>query len=383
LPSQGQITFLMPQQFAGTANQSGLAEFYVSSGTISIIALRANPTGAVTSAPVFFETGTPIITTGSGGGGGGQGGGGGGGGGGGSTLPTQQEIDTWSSRGSYVSGSISFGRSTIYLTTDSIGVNGATTTTTITKGDGVNASFTRISGAELGKLLRGELPPGYPNLAPSVGSCAVYDITALTNPYPSLTFLGLDAGPQISVNGPNGSQSAVRQGNQSTGFSYHAQNVPNTYLAPGHYTFSGPGGADIGSFSGALDTVSDLVVTNPDDFKVIDRASGFTVHWTGGDSSTVTTIAGASLSVSQSGGASGFAFACIQNTSAGSFTVPASILTQLAPSSTINAGPITLVTRGSFTVTAPGQGVRLASPSGVDILTANNGWTWTFSPQYK
>ncbi len=64
LPSQGQITFLMPQQFAGTANQSGLAEFYVSSGTISIIALRANPTGAVTSAPVFFETGTPIITTG-------------------------------------------------------------------------------------------------------------------------------------------------------------------------------------------------------------------------------------------------------------------------------------------------------------------------------
>ena len=65
LPAEGQIAFLMrdPSYFPGTANQSGLAEFYVSSGTISIIALRANGS-AITSAPVFFETGTPIITTG-------------------------------------------------------------------------------------------------------------------------------------------------------------------------------------------------------------------------------------------------------------------------------------------------------------------------------
>ena len=382
LPSQGQVTFLMPQQFSDTGGKSGLAEFYVSSGTISIIALRANPSGAVTSAPVFFETGTPVITTGSGGDNGG-GGSGGQTGGGGSILPTQQEIDSWISRGNYVSGSIDLGRSTIYFTVDNVGANGVTPTTTITKGDGVNAHFSRTSGADLGKALRGELPPGYPNLAPSPGTCAVYDITALNNPFPNLTTVGLDAGPQITVNGPNGTQAAVRQGSQSIGFSYRAANVPNTYLAPGHYTFSGPGGADIGSFSGALDTVPDFVVTNPDDFKVIDRASGVTVHWTGGDSSTVVTIAGGSIVVSQSGSASGFAFSCIQNTSAGSFTVPGSILTQLAPSATLSVGGFTLVTRGSFSVVAPGRGVRLPTPSGMDILTANNGWTWTFSPQYK
>ncbi len=76
LPSQGQITFLLPTPFPETSGKSGLAEFYVSSGTISIIALRANGS-AITSAPVFFETGTPIITTGGSGGGGGGGGGGG------------------------------------------------------------------------------------------------------------------------------------------------------------------------------------------------------------------------------------------------------------------------------------------------------------------
>jgi hypothetical protein len=327
---------------------------------------------------VFFETGTPVITTASGGGGGN-----GGGQGGGSTLPTKQEIDSWISRGSYTSGSISLGRSTISLTVDSIGVNGVTPTTTVTKGDGVNAQFSRTSGADLGKLLRGELPPGYPNLAPSPGTCVVYDINGLANPYPNVSFIGLDAGPQITVNGPNGTQMAVRQSNQSSGFSYRAINVPNTYLASGHYTFTGPGGTDVGSFSGALDTVLDLVVTNPDDLKVINRANGVTVRWTGGDSSTVLTISGGSITVNSSGSTSGFAFACIQNTSAGSFTVPSSILSQVPASATINAGGFNLVTRGSFSVTAAGQGVRLPTPSGLDILTANNGWTWTFTPQYQ
>ena len=56
LPPQGQITFLMPSQFPDTATKSGLAEFYVSSGTISIIALRANGT-AITSARYFRDRG--------------------------------------------------------------------------------------------------------------------------------------------------------------------------------------------------------------------------------------------------------------------------------------------------------------------------------------
>ena len=379
LPSQGQIAFLMrdPSYFPETAGKSGLAEFYVSSGTISIIALRANPSGAITSAPVFFETGTPIISTG--GGGGDQGGGGGGG----STIPTQAEIDSWIARGSYTSGNLSLGRSTIFFTVDSIGGNGSvTTTTTTTKTDAFSGQFTRFSGSDLGKSLRGELPPGFPNLAPAVGSCVVYDPNAITNPYPNLTTAGLDAGSQLTTSGPNGTQVAPRESIPDIGFAYSAKNVPNTYLAAGHYTFSGPGGADVGALSGALDTVADLVVTNPDGLKVINRASGVTVHWTGGDSSTVLTISGGSLIVSE-GSTTGAAFVCRQNTSAGSFTVPASILTQLPASASTDVVGFSLVTRGSLSVTAGGQGVRLATPSGLDILTANNAWSWTFTPQYQ
>jgi hypothetical protein len=47
------------------------------------------------------------------------------------------------------------------------------------------------------------------------------------------------------------------------------------------------------------------------------------------------------------------------------------------------AGGVSIITRGSFAVTASGKGARFTSPSGVDILTANNSWVWTFTPQYQ
>jgi hypothetical protein len=74
LPAQGHMAFSLSQQFASTAGVRGTAEFYVSSGSISILALRFNPTGGFTAAPVYAQSGSPII--------------GGGGGGGGGTLPT-------------------------------------------------------------------------------------------------------------------------------------------------------------------------------------------------------------------------------------------------------------------------------------------------------
>ena len=64
LPANGQTTFLMPTQFPATAGKSGLAEFFTS-GTISSIALRANPSGAFTTAPVYAESGPPVIATSS------------------------------------------------------------------------------------------------------------------------------------------------------------------------------------------------------------------------------------------------------------------------------------------------------------------------------
>jgi hypothetical protein len=67
IPAQGHMTFTLPQQFTATAGQSGLAEFYTSSGTISMLALSFNPAGSLTTAPVYPET-APIIAGGSSGG---------------------------------------------------------------------------------------------------------------------------------------------------------------------------------------------------------------------------------------------------------------------------------------------------------------------------
>ena len=376
LPSQGQITFLMPAQFPGTAGKSGLAEFYVSSGTLSFIALRGNPSGGITSAPVYFESGSPVITTG------------GGGtpieGGGTDTTPTGAEIDSWIARGNYASGTVNLTRSTVYVTTESFGAGGVTTATTTKKTDEFGAVFVRASGADLGKVLRNELPAGFPNLLPTPGSCVVYNTSTLTNPYPNLTSTGLDAGPQITSSGPNGVQQALRKSNQASGFTYAATGVPNTYLSAGQYTLSGPGGADVGAFSGMLNISPDFVVSNnPDEFKLINRGSGITVRWTGGDPSTVLTIAGGSGALGQGGAINVGAFVCIQNVSAGQFTVPASILSQLPASQVIGAGGFNIVTRGTFSVVARGKGARFTAPSGLDILTAINGWAWSYTPQYQ
>ena len=66
LPAQGHMAFALPDQLPATAGHSGLAEFYLGSGravlgNISMIALRFNPTGGFTTAPVYEQTGAPIV----------------------------------------------------------------------------------------------------------------------------------------------------------------------------------------------------------------------------------------------------------------------------------------------------------------------------------
>src|SRR5262249_48886242 len=62
IPAQGHMSFFLPQQFPGTSGQRGLMEF-TTSGSLSMIALRFNPTGAFTAAPVYAQTGSSIIGT--------------------------------------------------------------------------------------------------------------------------------------------------------------------------------------------------------------------------------------------------------------------------------------------------------------------------------
>jgi hypothetical protein len=65
LPANGYLAFTLPQQFPSTASQNGLLEFYTSTGSISLIALRFNPTGGFTASPVYAEAGAPILDAGA------------------------------------------------------------------------------------------------------------------------------------------------------------------------------------------------------------------------------------------------------------------------------------------------------------------------------
>jgi hypothetical protein len=276
----------MPQQFAGTANQSGLAEFYVSSGTISIIALRANPTGAVTSAPVFFETGTPIITTGSGGGGGGGGNGGG--------------------NGNIVAGGFTVAKVTVTL--PSTGTNTS---------ESIGGNFSSYTQAEW----------QYPFSASTFGACSVLDIT---NPAkaPYLPDAYLDAGT-ITVSGPNlPSGTVIPKSITQTGPSYILIDTTGTKLADGGtYTISGSGGTQVGPFTASATLPQSFTVTNWDAIAAINRANGLTVNWSGtGFNTVIITATGQSLATAET-----FTVSCVVAGSLGTYSIPQGALAMLFP----------------------------------------------------
>ncbi len=71
LKAMAHTAFVLSQTFPVIAGHRGLAEFYSATGNISMIGFRFNPTQSFTAAPVFFQTGAPLITAPSTGGGGG------------------------------------------------------------------------------------------------------------------------------------------------------------------------------------------------------------------------------------------------------------------------------------------------------------------------
>jgi uncharacterized protein (TIGR03437 family) len=284
---------------------------------------------------------------------------------------TQEEIDRWSAAGTFTTGSINLGRTTLYAVADAVpGVNASTT---ITKTDTLGASFSRVSGSALGQYLRGQGASAY---TPSVGSCVVY--TGLyADQLPPLTVSALDAGASVSSSGPGGVITAPRDG-----LAYSLR-IPNPYVVAGRYTLSGAGGPSVGAFSGTFDIAPEFVVANPEDFKQITRSAGVTVRWNGGDPTIPISITGTSVPISVTGIQSApVNFACSANGADGRFTIPGTILSQLPASTPIVGAGLTLPVRGSFSVTSPGKGVRI-SASGVDYLTGNNSWTLTVTTDYR
>lgn len=163
-----------------------------------------------------------------------------------------------------------------------------------------------------------------------LGTCVVYNST---NPQGASAYFGsfnpLDAGPSIQITGPNGSKTMpVNSQGQVT------LSGGGNFLAPGAYTIAGTGGADIGKFSVPYTIPTPPTLTSPTTGPSgppvpVNRANGITFNWTGGAANSYIQIQGGNST--DNTGTVGVSFNCNAPASAGTFTIPPSVLLTLPP----------------------------------------------------
>ncbi|MDQ6704394.1 MAG: hypothetical protein M3Z85_00365, partial [Acidobacteriota bacterium] len=204
------------------------------------------------------------------------------------------------------------------------------------------------------------------------GACSVFTFASSSGGTPVVTgdfkVIGLDAGPALTLTGPNGvkqvAKTAGDPGSYSATLSGGTPGQPNTappYLIKGSYQFSGPGGADVGAFTATLNLSDPLVWTNEDSINTVVRAQGLNVTWTGGDPNSYVNIGGFSFSGSPNPVGAGFS--CAEKVSAGQFTVPPLVLLALPANAAAGPGGFSLNLLSVGTNTTP---AKFSAP-GIDV----------------
>ncbi len=167
--------------------------------------------------------------------------------------------------------------------------------------------------------------------APPPGSCQVYGhVNGLTGT-PINIVGGLDAGPQMTVQGPNGTESVPGSGGTYKG----TLSANGSYLSAGTYMVSVPGGGDVAKFSVPVTIPAMPTMTYPTpDAKsptAATRADGLTVTWTGGQANELIQIEG--FNATDNTYSAGADFLCTAPATAGTFTIPPSVLLAMPPGS--------------------------------------------------
>lgn len=223
-----------------------------------------------------------------------------------------------------------------------------------------------------------------------VGSCYVFrrtgDITAITTGTPPQA---LDAGNQLTLNGPNASNKAVpNQTDPTTGRRLNSYSttlyssgfmgfggVGSPTLTQGAYTMAGSGGPDVGAFTANINVPGAFTWTNETSVPaVVPRSQNLPITWTGGGDGLVTIFgfAGSTTAGTQTSPIFDVAgFTCIAQASAGNFSVPSSVLQQLPQvSGDVNSGAIGSISVLAIPDASKGQGVfsaPLAAGGNVDF----------------
>jgi hypothetical protein len=197
-----------------------------------------------------------------------------------------------------------------------------------------------------------------------------------TSPIVAGSATALDAGA-LTLTGPSGSNItnlAFTDTNNIYSLSISEQ-IPGLGSIPGmqnngtvigsQYTLKGAGGKDVGPFTAQVNLASPLTITGglPN---TVNRSSGLTLNWTGGNSSDVVLISALAETTTVTATASGTTYTstgaeviCSTTAATGGITMPASMMQQLAAVSSSAIGS--------------GGGVSLLSVYSTNNPTNNNG----------
>lgn len=172
------------------------------------------------------------------------------------------------------------------------------------------------------------------DLAPSVGSCAAYEVQggsfAVNDPYAPSTYL--DIGAQLTITGPAGSKTIGETAKND--FLDTLATPPATWVAPGSYTLSngtGAGGSTVGGFTWDLTLPANVVPTNIP--STVNLSQDLNLTWSGGAAFPIVIIFGYSgVPLTLSGSDVSFSeFVCTADGAAGQFTVPSAMLNLIPP----------------------------------------------------
>lgn len=160
-----------------------------------------------------------------------------------------------------------------------------------------------------------------PSNSLSPGGCIVNDLT----PVNATDTTGLQPGA-IRLAGPSNLDVPLNQQLGIKGAYFALLGAGAIPASGGTFTFAAPQGADVGAFSSSISFNGPLLAwTNRNAVASVDRTQGITVTWSGGNPGTYVFITG--TSATQSALAAGFT--CLAPVEAGTFTVPAYILSAL------------------------------------------------------
>ena len=267
--------------------------------------------------------------------------------------PSAADLQKFQNQGGAAVGAIVLSRTASSLTVPVLG-------TVTTNADIGAATFLKYSALQLDLS-------NNPFNTFTIGSCSVYFYKggSASSADPVLPKY-LDAGAALTVNGPKGTKSlaktavagTISYSGLLTDISANPLSGGGSYLDPGGYSVTGPGGADIGAFNAQMTLGNQLTWANQSSVGDITRASGQLVTWTGGDPNGFVLITGYSSNGS-SATSVGAGFSCYANVADGQFTIPANVLLALPPSVSVSGVPTGALLVGSTTTPKPFTAVGL------------------------